>query len=126
MENIPNGTWVRIIKPDDSDKNWSSNGTRWKDMIWWTDRMDKYNNSVFQVMRSFQNMTYDLVEDDENWSWHKDWLIPVEVDQDGYPIPNDNEKRNNCYWCGEKTKTKIIRFKYDTDKMYTYCPKCLR
>jgi hypothetical protein len=123
MSTISDGTWVQIKKPEIPLSKWKR---EWK-QVCWDSHMDKYNNKSFIVKKvkiKDKVKVYKLSKTD-GYNWHHDWLIPLKTDKDGNPIPNDNQERKDCYWCKEKTKTKVINFK-KTEKKYTYCPKCLR
>jgi hypothetical protein len=129
MKRIPDGTWVRIVKPDETNKNWIDDGVsgiyRWKDSIYWNPEMDEFNNKIFMINNKNYNNVYELIGI-TNFYWHGDWLIVAGLDKNSNPIPVDNEDRKNCYWCKKKTKTRIVKFKDRLNRKYTYCPECLR
>jgi hypothetical protein len=131
MKKIPDGTWVQIRKPNDSDKNWTYNQyykmSYWKDSIYWNPEMDEFNNKFFTIKSMISdNYIYILNNNKYKYEWHADWFVIADIDKNGNPIPIDNQGRRTCYWCEEKTKTRYINFEYENYKGYTYCPKCSR
>jgi hypothetical protein len=129
MKKIPNGTWVQIRKPEVSVEEWKD---EWRTISWdhsynGEEGMDKYNNTMHHITRHVNHEieTYKL-NDTEGYTWHRDWFVIIDIDKNGNPIPIDNQGRKNCYWCEEKTKTKSVNFEYESNRKYTYCPKCSR
>jgi hypothetical protein len=112
------GTWVQIKKPTLLKKYWKK---EWKKVYWSLD-MNRYNNKISCVVK-LNDISCSL--SNNHFDWHYDWLVPLKLDKNNKPIPNDNDGRKSCYWCKRKIKTKIVKYEKGVMK-YTYCPNCLR
>jgi hypothetical protein len=118
MKEIPNDTWIKIVKPTIPIDEWKH---EWLEVAW-NNRMNDFDNCCFRI-ESFNGSTYRL--SGISYNWHRDWLILADLDKNGNPIPDNNDQRLKCYWCNRKTKTKFIKYEKG-DIKYTYCPDCLR